>query len=366
MDQIYIRRLNHFYHWMEKNQLQGVMITSPANIYYLTNFYSNPHERFMGLFLLKNQEPILILPELDLHEAKRLTFLKHLYGYSDSEGPELTIIKHIHVSSDLPFGIETDNISFKTALWLKQLLNITDLVDIESGLMNLRLVKDQLELSYMKEAAKWADRAIQIGINAVQIGKSELQIIADIEYQLKKQGIEKMSFDTMVLAGEKSALPHGKPGKETVKKGDFVLFDLGVVINGYCSDISRTIIVGSPTEKQKEIYLTVKNAQQIAINEVRPDIPLKQIDLAARNYITEKGYGEFFMHRIGHGLGLDIHESPSVHHKNNSLIINGMVFTIEPGIYLPAIGGVRIEDDIYVSSERAELLTSFTKELIEL
>ena len=152
MEQIYLKRLNRFYSWMEKNQLQGALITTPANIYYFTNFYSNPHERFMGLFLQKNQEPILILPELDLGEAKNSTFLKHLYGYSDSEGPESTIIKHINTNLDLPFGFETGIISFKKVLWLKQILNILNVVDIENALMDLRLAKDEIELSYMKEA----------------------------------------------------------------------------------------------------------------------------------------------------------------------------------------------------------------------
>lgn len=363
MKQIYLKRQNSFYNWMKEKQFATALVTSPTNIYYFTGFYTNPHERFMGLFFIEDQEPILITPELDALEAR--SYLKNVYGYLDSEGPDLLLEKYIALEKNMTFGIELGDVSYKKAFWLKQLLQIGEFIDIEPGLMALRIVKDDFEKKYLKEAAQFADQAIQIGVDAVEIGKSELEIIADIEYQLKKQGIEKMSFDTMVLTGLKSALPHGKPGRDLVKEGDFVLFDLGVVVNGYCSDISRTIIVGEPTDKQKEIYSVVKVGQQQAVNTVKPNIPIKDIDLSARNYIANKGYGEYFIHRIGHGLGLDVHELPSMHEKNEDLLIEGMVFTIEPGIYLPHVGGVRIEDDVYVTSSGVEVLTTYTKDLIK-
>lgn len=364
--QVYENRLNRFYQWMDKNDLSVALISSPTNVYYLTGFYSNPHERFMGLFLISGQEPILITPELDKEEANRKTSLNNIFGYADHEGPVQLIKKYILFKQDQPFGFEEGYVSFKKALWLKEILQFQQSVDIEKGLMGLRITKDELELNSLKEAAYWADKAIEFGIEAIQVGKSELEIIAEIEYRLKKEGIEKMSFDTMVLTGEKSALPHGKPGQERIKNGDFVLFDLGVVFNGYCSDISRTVAVGQISEKQKEMYHIVKQAQQLAIDVVKPDLAIKEVDLAARRKITEMGFGPYFIHRIGHGLGLDIHELPSMHEKNEELLKEGMVFTIEPGIYVAELGGVRIEDDIYVTKEGPLVLTSFTKELIQL
>ncbi len=365
MEKAYLNRLNRFYQWMENKEMDAALITSPMNIYYFTGFYSNPHERFMGLFLLKNQDPILIVPELDKNEARTSTTIRNIYGHSDSEGADDVLLKHVPLSKK-SIGLEQNNVSYKRASWLKGLFQIEHMEDIEEGLVNLRSVKDEVELKYLKEAAILADQAIQYGIESIEIGKSELEIIADIEYRLKKDGVEKMSFDTMVLAGSKTAMPHGNPGKNIINKNEFVLFDLGVVVNGYCSDISRTVVVGEPNEKQLEIYRVVKEAQQQAIDFVKPNVPIKDIDLAARNYISQHGYGDYFIHRTGHGLGLDVHELPSIHEKNNDTLDEGLVFTIEPGIYVPDVGGVRIEDDVVVKATGVDVLTSFTKELIKL
>jgi len=359
-------RLERFLDWMKQENIEMALISSPTNVYYLTDFYTNPHERFMGLFLSVSGDVTLFVPELDKKQAIEKSGLKNIIGYSDSEGPSALIKQWVKTSNSTVFGIEQGFVNYKTYLWLKQLLGLEEFADVEEGFTLLRKVKDELELQSLMKAAEFADKAVEIGIQSLQIGKSELEVIADIEYQLKKQGIERMSFETMVLTGKKSALPHGKPGTDEINQGDFVLFDLGVVWNGYCSDISRTVVMGKPTEEQRKIYTTVKQAQQSAIEMVRPNILVKQIDLSARNYISSQGYGEYFIHRTGHGLGLDIHELPSIHQKNEESIIKGMVFTIEPGIYFPKVGGVRIEDDVYVTENGVQVLTKFTKELLEL
>ncbi|TCS84581.1 M24 family metallopeptidase [Tepidibacillus fermentans] len=360
------KRIERFMNWMKREQIELALITTPTNVYYLTGFYTNPHERFMGLFLTVTGDVFLIVPELDKNQAIEKSGLSSVLGYSDSEGPDFIIEKMVQVNRNTRMGIEQGNINYKTVLWLQRLLQVENFLDLESGFNELRLIKDETEIKFLQEAAHFADRAVEIGIQSLKIGKSELEIIAEIEYQLKKQGIERMSFDTMVLTGKKSALPHGKPGKDKIQEGDFVLFDLGVVFNGYCSDISRTVVMGTPSEEQRKIYTIVKQAQQMAINAVKPNISIKQIDLSARNYISKAGYGEYFIHRTGHGLGLDVHEYPSIHEKNEGILKEGMVFTIEPGIYVPQVGGVRIEDDVIVTRNGVRVLTSFTKELIQI
>lgn len=172
-----------------------------------------------------------------------------------------------------------------------------------------------------------------------------------------------MSFDTMVLAGANAALPHGTPGLTKIKKGDLVLFDLGVVYQGYCSDITRTIAYGDITDKQAEIYNTVLKAEEAAVSAVKPGVKASELDLTARNIIAEAGYGDYFPHRLGHGLGISVHEYPSMTTTNNLQIKPGMVFTIEPGIYVPDVAGVRIEDDLLVTENGAEILTKFPKSL---
>ncbi len=172
----------------------------------------------------------------------------------------------------------------------------------------------------------------------------------------------------MVLAGEKAALPHGKPGDRELKNGDFLLIDFGVITyDRYCSDITRTFVIGEADDKQKEIYDIVKRSTQAGVDAVKAGVPLKEFDIAARSIIQESGYGEYFNNRVGHGLGIEVHEAPSIHHLNDDIAQKGMVFTIEPGIYIPGYGGVRIEEEVYINEDgEAEVLTSFPRDLREI
>ena len=225
------------------------------------------------------------------------------------------------------------------------------------------MIKDPQEVSLIREACKLADYAIEVGCAEIKEGKTELEIVAAIEYELKKKGITDMSFATMVLTGANGASPHGTPGQTKIQKGDFVLFDLGVIVDGYCSDITRTVAYGEINDKQKEIYDTVLKAQLAAIEASIPEVTCANVDLTARKIITDAGYGEYFPHRLGHGLGIGVHEYPSLTETNDLQLEAGMVYTIEPGIYVPNVAGVRIEDDILVTKNGVEILTKFSKEL---
>lgn len=172
-----------------------------------------------------------------------------------------------------------------------------------------------------------------------------------------------MSFDTMVLTGANSASPHGVPGQTKVQKGDFILFDLGVVIDGYCSDITRTVAYGDIDDRKKEIYDIVLKSQLTAIEASRAGVSCADVDLTARNIIAGAGFGEYFTHRLGHGLGISVHEYPSITETNPLILEKGMFFTIEPGIYIPGTAGVRIEDDVLITDNGAEVLTKYPKEL---
>ncbi|MOA18746.1 putative peptidase [compost metagenome] len=169
-----------------------------------------------------------------------------------------------------------------------------------------------------------------------------------------------------MLSGEKTALPHGVPGTRILRHGDLVMFDIGVYADGYASDITRTFALGELTKEQVNIYNTVLEANKAAIRAINPGVTFASIDKAARDVIEEAGYGSYFIHRLGHGLGIDVHEFPSVHGKNDTLLSEGNVFTVEPGIYVPGVGGVRIEDDCLVTADGVEVLTSYPKELIYL
>jgi Xaa-Pro dipeptidase len=202
-----------------------------------------------------------------------------------------------------------------------------------------------------------------VGCSEINEGRTELDVLNAVEYALKQKGVTEMSFSTMVLTGANAASPHGNPGNTRIQKGDFVLFDLGVVVDRYCSDITRTVAYGDINDKQKEIYDTVLKAQLAAIEASKPGATAAEVDLTARRIIAEAGYGEYFPHRLGHGLGISVHEYPSMTETNQLVIEEGMVYTIEPGIYVPNVAGVRIEDDIYITADGANVLTKFPKEL---
>ncbi len=227
----------------------------------------------------------------------------------------------------------------------------------------MQLRKTPEEIDKLVEAGSWADVAFEIGFSAIKEGATEAEIIAEIEYQLKRKGVAKMSFDTEVLAGAKAANPHGTPGDDPVQKNHFVLFDLGVLWKDYCSDATRTVAFKEPTAFQRKIYDIVLEAQLAAQKAVKPGIKASELDRIAREVIENYGYGEAFNHRFYHGIGTTIHEYPSLVAGNDLVLEEGMCFSIEPGIYLPNEVGVRIEDCVYVTKDGCQPFTKTNKEL---
>lgn len=359
-------RLNTLLKELHSNQLDSMLITSKANVYYLSNYYTDPHERVVAVYVSKSEDPLLIVPAMEINDAKDAGWSYHIIGYHDHENVWDLFLKHLKKSGNLPqtLGLEHEQITLNRYEQIKRILPNIKTVDAQQILTDLRVIKNNEEYTKLKEAASLADFGIKTGINAIKEGISELEVIAKIEYELKKQGVQEMSFSTMALSGSKTASPHGTPGLDKISKGDFVLFDLGVVHKGYCSDISRTVAFHSITDEQKEIYNTVLAAEQKAIEASTVGTRIGNVDLAARNHIEQAGYGKYFTHRVGHGIGIDVHEHPSIHSNNELLLQKGMAYTIEPGIYVPNIGGVRIEDMVIVTENGVDVLTKAPKELL--
>ncbi|MBD1371106.1 aminopeptidase P family protein [Hazenella sp. IB182357] len=359
-------RLNQLQQWLKTEQHDLAFIHSTENVFYLTGFYCEPHERLMGVFVFPEDAPFLVCPKMEVSHVKQSGWEAEIIGYEDHENPWDKIATAFQVrklSEQQSLAIEKDTIPYARVEAFLQVIPKAQFVSVESILNQARLIKDEAEITILRRAATMADRGVEIGIGALQEGKTELEVIAEIEYELKKQGIRQMSFSTLVLFGEKTAQPHGIPGERRLRKGDLVLFDLGVVLDGYCSDITRTVVFNSITEKQREIYNIVLEAQQQALIQCVKDKPMSALDRTARAVIADAGYGSFFTHRLGHGLGIDVHEFPSLHEKSEGILKPGMVFTIEPGVYVPEVGGVRIEDDVFITDNGYELLTRFPKEL---
>jgi len=358
-------RINKLLQKLSEDHTDSIFITSKANVYYFSNYYTDPHERLVAVYVNRHIDPVLILPTMEVEDAKNAGWEGDMIHYGDHENVWEKFLHYLESKNALPasLGLEFNDLTLERYKTLQSILPEAKIVDSQNTLAQLRVIKNEEELILLQEAAEFADYGIEIGKRSISEGAKELEIIAEIEYALKKKGIQEMSFSTTVLAGSKTASPHGTPGLDPIHKGDLVLFDLGVVHKGYCSDITRTFAFDSINDQQKEIYETVLKAEEAAIQAAQLGTAVGEVDRTARNIIKEAGYGDYFTHRIGHGLGIDVHEYPSMHQENNLALEVGMSFTIEPGIYLPKVGGVRIEDMIFMTKEGPKSLTAFPKEL---
>lgn len=229
----------------------------------------------------------------------------------------------------------------------------------------LREAKDADEVELIREAARIATDALIRTIPQIKEGQSELAIAGILEKALRDEGSEEAPFPPIVASGPRSALPHARASSRVVEKGDLLLLDFGAQYRGYCSDVTRTFIIGAPTAEQREIYQVVRDANHIASHSVKAGMTGMAADALARSYIDAQGHGEAFGHSLGHGLGLEVHESPRLARTAEAALVAGAVVTIEPGIYRPGWGGVRIEDDVHLSENGPQILTNFSRELIE-
>jgi Xaa-Pro aminopeptidase len=236
----------------------------------------------------------------------------------------------------------------------------TDMVE------SLREVKDAGEVENIRVAAGMAIDALKSTLEEVRVGLSEVQLAGVLERNLREAGTESFPFPTIVASGPRSALPHARAGDRTIAPGDFLLLDFGATANGYCADITRTVVVGRASERHREVYEAVRQANEMARAEVRAGMRGKDADAVARDLLTSKGLGEAFGHGLGHGLGLEVHEAPRLSRVVDAVLPEGAVVTIEPGAYIPGLGGVRIEDDVHLARGSARLLTEFPRELLEL
>jgi Xaa-Pro dipeptidase len=360
------KRLQLFSDWLQEQHISLALITSSPNVFYLSGFWCDPHERLLALLVFPEGEPVLICPQMETARARQTGWGYEIIDYDDTANPWELIARHVQARNIAveQIAVEKSHLSLERYEQLHTYFQVHAWLNAEEKLRQLRMIKDEKEIAILRQAAQLADYAVELGVNAIREGKTELDIIAAIEYEMKRKGVRDMSFATMVLTGKNTANPHGVPGQTPIQRGDFVLFDLGVIVDGYCSDITRTVVFGSATEEQKAIYDTVLRAQLAAIDACKPGVPIGAVDRAARTVIEQAGYGPYFTHRVGHGLGIEIHEYPSMNATNAKPLERGMTFTIEPGIYVPSIGGVRIEDDVFIADDGVGILTAYPKELI--
>lgn len=341
----------------------SILVTDPANVYYLTGFLTQPFERFMGVVVAATGEPVLIVPALERENAAAQSCVEQVLSYRDEEDPYDLLAEVLRDLRVQALAVEKKHLTVGNFERIGSSLAGLTTLDASPWLEQVRARKDEGEIELMRKAAELTCRALSAGISAIEQGASEAEAAALIDYQLRCLGADGPAFPTTVLVGANSALPHGVAGPRRAQPGDPVLFDFGARYRGYCADITRTFVFREARGEFRRMYEVVLAAQLAGIEAARAGRLTADVDRASRRVIEEAGYGEYFVHRTGHGLGLQAHEYPSVGPGGREYLEPGMVITVEPGIYIPGVGGVRIEDDVLVTDEDPVVLTEYPREL---
>ena len=354
--------------------LDGLVVTNPTNIRYLSN-----HAGSAGTLVVTHSEVHLLI-DFRYEESVRSV------QASDAACPglrtwpvpasydEALIDMLSGLTMPAKLGIEAAHLTVARKEWLERTSTSRGLAltwtSTERVVEQPRLVKDASEIATLRDAAARLTGVAESAFRSIRSGVTEREVAGSIEMAMRAAGYERLAFDTIVASGPNAALPHYRAGTRILKPGDLVVLDFGGVLDGYCSDLTRTVSVGAPTPDALRLHAAVRDAQRAAMEAVKPGVPATSVDGAARGLLESRGLGEAFGHGTGHGLGLDIHEEPRVgpprSHSASVQLEPGMVFTIEPGAYLPGMGGVRIEDDVLVTGDGCEVLTSVPRELLAL
>ena len=341
---------------LRQEGIDGLLLTNSYNRTYMTGFTGTA-----GVVLLSAERALFITDFRYVEQAQ-----KQAVGYEivQHTGPITEeVAKRAKELGITKLGFEQDTLTYSEYRMYGDKTE-AELVPVSGLVEKLRLIKTDAEIKILKEAAQIADAAFTHILSFIRPGVSELAVSNELEFFMRKQGAAASSFDIIVASGHRSALPHGVASEKLIETGEFVTLDFGAYYKGYCSDITRTIAVGEPSQDLKDIYDVVLEAQLRGLDGIRAGITGKEADALTRDYITEKGYGKYFGHSTGHGIGLEIHEGPGLSFRSDTALEPGMAVTVEPGIYIAGLGGVRIEDDVIVTKEGNEILTHSPKELI--
>lgn len=335
----------------------GVLILSEQNRRYFTSFPSS-----FGILIVTKDDAVFLTDSRYIEAAQnKINFCR--------------VIESKNLKEQLPEicrEMEIETLLAETCITVGELNSMHRLfrpvkissVGADKMISACREIKTEYEVEQIKAAQHIAELAFEHILPMIKPGITERDISLELDYFMLKSGAEALSFETIAVSGKNSSMPHGMPGGKKIESGDFITMDYGAVVNGYHSDMTRTVAVGKVTEKQKEVYNTVLSAQLVALDIIKAGVSLKDADAAARNVIEAAGYGEFFRHSTGHGVGVEIHESPNLSPKAEGLLKAGNIVTVEPGIYLPDEFGVRIEDMVYVTENGCINLTGAKKDLI--
>lgn len=344
---------------MELLNIDAVIVSNPYNRRYLSGFTGSS-----GYLVISKEKRIMLTDFRYIEQATKqcqgfeiVDFFKK--GLMDTLAESLVDCKAIRI------GFENATLTYKEFTHFEATLKGFEWVPLHDVIEKIRMIKDEQEIKTVALASSIGDAAFSHILTVIRQGMTEIDVAIELEFFMKKQGASKLSFDTIVASGTRSSLPHAVPTNKVIESGDFVTLDFGCIFEGYCSDMTRTIVVGKASERQKEIYELVLKAQQTALEMIQPGIVGKVGDSYARSIINNAGYAQYFGHGLGHSLGLEVHEQPRFSQLSDEIILPGMIMSVEPGIYIPDFGGVRIEDLILIETSGIRNFVTSPKELIE-
>lgn len=345
---------------MNEKGIEAIIVTSIPSIRYITNFSGSNATLFIlnskVIFFTDDRYTEQIKTELNPIQGLETYIERSPYTYANDN----QLLKKIKV-----IGVDTKSVSYSTVMQLRKTFKSSKIID-EGGIVeSVTISKTKDEIAKIKRAADIQFDVFNQILPLIKVGVRESDLAAEITYRGRLLGAEKEAFDIIVVAGEHSAWVHGRATDQKIKSGDMITFDFGFYVDGFASDVTRTVAVGKVSDEQRKVYGIVQEAHKSAIASAKAEMTGKELDTVARNIITSAGYGDYFKHSLGHGLGISVHESPAISFKNEKQKIPvGAVITIEPGIYLPDKFGVRIEDDIHITENGCEVLSSGSSDLI--
>ncbi len=343
--------------------LDYLAVVPGPNLVYATGLHFFLSERPIIILLpVETRPPVAVLPTFEAERAASAGL--DTFAYTDEEGPMAAFAR---LGEALPLGearigVEARRMRLLEAHLLEQCAPTAELIPADEVFALPRIIKSSEEIAAMRRAVAVAEAAFRAWLPKLKAGMTEREAAAHLTAALFTAGAEGLSFAPIVAAGPNGALPHAVPGDRPFAAGDWVVVDWGAVVDGYASDITRCLVFGQPQGRLREIHAIVKRANEAARHAARPGVTAESVDAAARGVIERAGYGPHFIHRTGHGLGLEAHEPPYLARGNTSHLAPGMTFTIEPGIYLEGVGGVRIEDDVVVTEEGVTVLTTLPRD----
>ena len=351
-----LRRLSNLRERLAQKKIDALLVVSLPNVHYLTGFSGSA-----GVLLVTLRNSILFTDSrYDLQAQREVCGSRVVIAKG---GALAAAVKWAARTKPGRLGFESESISFGSYRNLRELIVNKKLVPTVRLVESLRMQKDKAEIEQIRKAVQLGSKAFSDTIAHLRPGITEIDVAAEIEYRMRRLGAERLAFETIVAAGPNTALPHARPGTRKLKKNECIMLDLGAILGGYAGDMTRTIFLGQAPPKASRIYKAVLEAQKEAEQAVQVGVPCSAVDKAARKVLERYGYGSYFTHSTGHGVGREIHEMPSLARNQETLLPESAVVTVEPGVYIPGYGGVRIENVVVVRKQGPEILTTTPREL---